>query len=121
MWVFNDKPHVKIGRAPDNDIVLANSLVSRHHIDLKYIFKMWKVESLGTNGTYVDGQSMTVTWVSRSGMEVQMGQSGPILRLWLEELSQESVIDSQDRLEEQTLTEQPILNYCEPGTFDALA
>ncbi len=106
VWIFEDKPHIKIGRAADNDIILANSLVSRHHIELKHVFDSWKLENIGTNGIFIDGQQVEIAWVTTSGMEIRVGKAGPILKLWSNAL-QESVIDVPDRLEEPTLHEQP--------------
>lgn len=106
VWTFEGKPYIKIGRAVDNDIVLANSLVSRHHIELKHVFDSWKLENTGTNGIFLDGQQVEIAWVTSNGMEIHVGQAGPILKLWPDAL-QEPVIDVPDKLEEMTLHEQP--------------
>ncbi|MEO0407949.1 MAG: FHA domain-containing protein [Cyanobacteria bacterium P01_A01_bin.135] len=106
VWTFEGKPHIRIGRAADNDIVLANSRVSRHHIDIKHVFGIWKLENVGINGMTVDGQQVKLAWINNHGLEVHVGQLGPILKFWPDSC-QESVIDAPDSLEKTTLHEQP--------------
>ncbi|MFF5073588.1 FHA domain-containing protein [Micromonospora olivasterospora] len=50
---------IRVGRAPDNDIVLDDLLVSRHHADLVRDGAGFRVIDLGTrNGTYVNGRQV---------------------------------------------------------------
>ncbi|WP_327004732.1 FHA domain-containing protein [Dactylosporangium sp. NBC_01737] len=50
----------RIGRAPDNDIVLADLQVSRHHADLLRTGAGLKLVDLGTrNGTFVNGRRVS--------------------------------------------------------------
>ncbi|MDY7024430.1 MAG: FHA domain-containing protein, partial [Cyanobacteriota bacterium] len=51
-WTFKNKSVIRIGRAKDNDIVIYNSVVSRHHLELWDRGSNWEVTNLGTNGTY---------------------------------------------------------------------
>jgi hypothetical protein len=47
---------VRIGRALDNDVVLGDLLVSRHHAELRRSGEQWELVDLGSaNGTYVNG------------------------------------------------------------------
>ena len=47
---------LRIGRAPDNDVVLDDLLVSRHHAELRRTGQRWQIVDLGTgNGTFVNG------------------------------------------------------------------
>ncbi|MFI5959423.1 FHA domain-containing protein [Cryptosporangium sp. NPDC051539] len=49
-------PRLKIGRAPDNDLVLADLEVSRHHAELRRRDDTYEIVDLGSsNGTYVNG------------------------------------------------------------------
>ena len=51
---------VRIGRAPDNDVVLTDLLVSRYHAELRATAAGTQVVDLGTrNGTYVNGQQVS--------------------------------------------------------------
>jgi pSer/pThr/pTyr-binding forkhead associated (FHA) protein len=48
---------VRIGRLPDNDVVLDDLLVSRHHAELHRCADSWQLVDLASpNGTYVNGQ-----------------------------------------------------------------
>ena len=48
---------VRLGRATDNDVVIANQRVSRYHAQLRWVESSWLVYDLdSTNGTWVDNQ-----------------------------------------------------------------
>ncbi|HEV7453146.1 MAG TPA: FHA domain-containing protein [Pseudonocardiaceae bacterium] len=48
---------LRIGRAPDNDVVLSDLLVSRYHAELRRQGQSWQLVDLGSpNGTFVNGQ-----------------------------------------------------------------
>jgi hypothetical protein len=52
-------PLTSVGRAPDNDIVLPDGDVSRHHARLEYDSGRLTVQDLrSTNGTWVNGQKI---------------------------------------------------------------
>ena len=52
---------VRIGREPDNHVVLEDLLVSRHHAVLQYDNGTWWLRDLNSaNGTYLDGRRITV-------------------------------------------------------------
>jgi ABC-type multidrug transport system ATPase subunit/ABC-type multidrug transport system permease subunit len=52
---------LRIGRAPDNDIVVPDLEVSRHHAELRSIGGSYQITDLGSRyGTYVNGQQITV-------------------------------------------------------------
>lgn len=47
---------ITVGRLPDNDVVLDDLLVSRHHAELRRDARGWTITDLGTgNGTFVNG------------------------------------------------------------------
>ncbi|MBV9140474.1 MAG: ATP-binding cassette domain-containing protein [Pseudonocardiales bacterium] len=51
---------VRIGRLPDNDVVLDDLLVSCHHAELHRCSSGWRLVDLASpNGTYVNGQRIT--------------------------------------------------------------
>jgi hypothetical protein len=51
---------VRVGRAADNDLVIAQPRVSRYHAQLRQIESTWLVYDLdSTNGTFVDGQQLS--------------------------------------------------------------
>jgi hypothetical protein len=73
---------VRIGRAPDCDLILDRSEVSRHHAELlKIDADGYEVRDLGsTNGTHVNGAAVQTAMV-RNGDEIRLG--GFPLRLYL--------------------------------------
>ena len=58
---LGDRPVVKIGRAADNDLVLADFRVSRHHAEVRRRPEgTWEVVDLQSrNGTYLGGEAIT--------------------------------------------------------------
>jgi hypothetical protein len=55
-WQALTSRPIAVGRAPDNDLVLADAEVSRHHARLEPNGAAWRVVDLGsTNGTWVNG------------------------------------------------------------------
>lgn len=56
-WKFSSYSTVRIGRAPDNDVVLYSSMVSRYHLEISHDGQRWAIFNSGRNGVYViDGQ-----------------------------------------------------------------
>jgi serine/threonine protein kinase, bacterial len=73
-WQFDQSSHVRIGRDPENQVVIEDPLVSRFHAG-----QQWQLTSHGTNGTFVNDQKVDrVTLVS--GNILQLGTGGPLLR-----------------------------------------
>ncbi len=84
-WTFEDKSAIQIGRAADNQIVLYSAVVSRHHVEIRQLNGGWEVVNLGTNGTYVDDQSISQTPVV-DGLVIRLARSGPQLQIRLGEV-----------------------------------
>lgn len=58
--VLDLQPETRLGADKDNDILLGDSYVSRHHACLRWDGQAWWVEDLNsTNGTMVDRQRLT--------------------------------------------------------------
>ena len=85
-WTFADKSAIQIGRATDNQIVLYSAVVSRHHVELRQVNGGWEVVNLGTNGTYVDDQSISQVPVV-DGLVIRLARSGPQLQIRLGEVN----------------------------------
>jgi serine/threonine-protein kinase len=79
-WQFVDPALIRLGRAPDNDVVLDRFLaVSRHHAELRPIQdKTWQLTNLGTNGTFLNGKLVSQARVV-SGDVIQLAKDGPQL------------------------------------------
>jgi hypothetical protein len=64
---------VRVGRADDNDLVLADPEVSRHHARLELDAQGWRAVDLGsTNGTWVNGVRLNAATID-AGDEVAFG------------------------------------------------
>jgi hypothetical protein len=64
---------VRVGRADDNDLVLADPEVSRHHARLEPDGQGWRMIDLGsTNGTWVNGVRLNAATIA-AGDEVAFG------------------------------------------------
>jgi Protein of unknown function (DUF3662)/FHA domain len=77
---------VRIGRASDNDLSIANQRVSRYHAQVRWVAEGWLVYDLdSTNGTFVDDQPVTGANPRRLG-------PGSVLRLGDHELRAETSV-----------------------------
>lgn len=79
-WTFEPELDIKIGRSPDNDVILYSAVVSRHHVEIRRKDSGWEVVSLGANGTYVDGKRITQVQVV-DGMIIRLASSGPKIQI----------------------------------------
>jgi ABC-type multidrug transport system ATPase subunit/pSer/pThr/pTyr-binding forkhead associated (FHA) protein len=86
-----EKPSVVIGRdAFECDISFDKNvfpMVSRKHAELRWHDGKWFVSDLNSSyGTLLDGQQISAPFPITSGSRIQIGQSGPVLRvIWTEE------------------------------------
>ena len=65
----------RVGRGPDNDVVLADPSVSYHHCEFELGLDFLKVKDCGsTNGTYVGGRKVEEESL-RSGTQLRLGQA----------------------------------------------
>ena len=86
-WEFQSESVIRIGRAPDNDVILTNPLVSRHHLELRRLDSAaensWQLINQGTNGTFLDGTLVSQSLL-KNGSLVQLARGGPLLKFQLE-------------------------------------
>ena len=94
-WRFENQDAIRIGRSPDNDVVLSDSRVSRYHLELRRIdisavrvggnftSTAWRLFNQGTNGTFVDGVLVSQAWLA-NGSLLQLAQGGPMLKFQIE-------------------------------------
>lgn len=71
---FSENRLMRIGRNPDNDIVIPAPTVSQHHAEVEKIGKRYRLRDLrSSNGTFVNGKSISGdTWV-QPGDAIQIG------------------------------------------------
>ncbi|PPT08523.1 hypothetical protein CKA32_002685 [Geitlerinema sp. FC II] len=79
-WTFDRETVVRVGRAPDNHVVLYSAVVSRHHLELRYEDRHWMMVNLGTNGTYLDDKLIATKQVE-DGAIVRLARTGPKLQV----------------------------------------
>ncbi|WP_293124426.1 FHA domain-containing serine/threonine-protein kinase [Microcoleus sp. bin38.metabat.b11b12b14.051] len=81
-WSFESESIVRIGRSPENQVVIPNALVSRQHVELQRVKSgadpQWYLVNSGTNGTFVNGILVSQGWIS-DGALIQLARGGPIL------------------------------------------
>lgn len=89
-WRFEKPEVIRIGRSPDNDLVLDDPVVSRQHLELRKVQRTngessWQLFSYGTNGTLVNDLfvSQAAVWVA-DGSFIQLARGGPILKFQIE-------------------------------------
>jgi hypothetical protein len=75
-----------IGRAPDCDLVVHDTAVSKHHARVCWDGEVALLEELGSsNGTFVNNHQLRDRWALRDGDELTFGESH-FLFLWAESL-----------------------------------
>jgi serine/threonine protein kinase, bacterial len=88
-WRFEDAV-IKVGRSPENQLVLHDSVVSRFHLELSRMDasatasaepepERWQLVNHSVNGTFVDGEAIS-TAVLASPTQLQLAYDGPILK-----------------------------------------
>ena len=90
-WCFENSSIIRIGRAADNHVVLTDSLVSRHHLELRQVDlasngAAWQLISQGTNGTFLNGVLVIQSPLPDNSL-LQLAQGGPILQFQIQEVT----------------------------------
>ncbi|MFW9261893.1 protein kinase domain-containing protein [Nostoc sp. CALU 546] len=90
-WCFENSSIIRIGRAADNHVVLTDSLVSRHHLELRQVDSPgndggWRLISQGTNGTFLNGILVIQSPLPDNSL-LQLAQGGPILQFQLQDVT----------------------------------
>ncbi|MBD2097448.1 protein kinase [Trichocoleus sp. FACHB-591] len=83
-WCFENEPIIRIGRSPDNHIVLNSTLVSRYHVELRQtdatdLESPWEMVNQGRNGTFLNG-ILVSQGLLLDGALLQLAQGGPTLK-----------------------------------------
>lgn len=85
-WTFERESVIRIGRSLRNHVVLYSSVVSRYHVELRYINEGWQLISLGSNGTYLDGRPVN-QYLIQDGEIIHLAPSGPKVRFSIQQQS----------------------------------
>lgn len=91
-WTFEQGDVIRVGRSTDNDVVLYSAVVSRHHVELHRTTSGWDVKSIGTNGTYLEGQRIAEAPVT-DGMIIRLARSGPNIQINTNEAKRDPLKD----------------------------
>ncbi|MBW4575036.1 MAG: protein kinase [Aphanothece sp. CMT-3BRIN-NPC111] len=91
-WNFERESSIRIGRSPENDVVLNDPLVSRHHLELRRVgiptpqaSVQWQLVNQGTNGTFLNGILVSQALVPNDSL-IQLARGGPMLKFQIQEL-----------------------------------
>jgi serine/threonine protein kinase, bacterial len=95
-WQFDRSQQIKIGRAPENQVVVDHPLVSRFHAELTQS-DTWQLIGHGTNGTLVNGQQIQRATLA-NGTMIRLAPDGPLLKF---EMSGSSHCQHQDNPPDQ--------------------
>lgn len=79
-WSFDQELVIRVGRSSDNNVILYSAVVSRHHVEIHRTEHGWRVKSLGTNGTYLDGKRIDEIPVE-DGIIIRLARSGPNIQI----------------------------------------
>jgi serine/threonine protein kinase, bacterial len=89
-WNFPSQSTIRIGRSPDNDVILDDPLVSRHHLELKCTVSksgnLWQLINQGTNGTFLNGILISRGVVPDEAL-IRLAREGPLLKFQAQELA----------------------------------
>jgi serine/threonine-protein kinase len=82
-WNFDSQSTIRIGRSPDNDVILNDPLVSRHHVELRASSSqsgdLWQLVNQGTNGTFLNGILVSRGLVPDEAF-IRLAREGPMLK-----------------------------------------
>jgi serine/threonine-protein kinase len=85
-WRFEQEDLVRVGRAPDNHIVLNYPVVSRYHLELRRGEKTdtgsgWQLVNLSSNGTYLKATPIQEPMALPELVILQLALDGPLLQI----------------------------------------
>ncbi|QLE59126.1 FHA domain-containing serine/threonine-protein kinase [Nostoc sp. TCL26-01] len=120
-WCFENSSVIRIGRAADNHVVLTDSLVSRHHLEIRQVdagdkVALWQVISKGTNGTFLNGVLVIQGQLPENCL-LQLAQGGPILQFQVQETTAAIEASSSPEIENFTENSSPEFSYPQGGNL----
>jgi predicted component of type VI protein secretion system len=65
------RPHIAIGRADDNDVVIRGNLISRLHARIEFSRNRFTLTDQSTNGTFVQISGEEEAFVRRDSMPIK--------------------------------------------------
>ena len=102
-WKFASLSTVRIGRAPDNDVVLFSSFVSRYHLEISHDGQQWKILNLGRNGfSPIDGHLHDENKLT-DNVTVQLAKKGPKLIIQVKDFTEDDSVTAQALPQQQNI------------------
>lgn len=71
---------IKVGRGPENLVVVYSAVVCDRHLELRRHGLLWEVKNLGVNGTYLNGKRVDQAVLNDRAI-LRLGRSGPNLQV----------------------------------------
>lgn len=97
-WTLKPDVVIRVGRSLDNQIILANSLVSRHHCELQCrsdgSIPRWWLSNRGKNGTLVNGVEIQRPVILKSRDVIQLSPKGPLMQIELSNPDRETTVQA---------------------------
>ncbi len=87
-WEFVPPAPIRIGRSPDNEVIIDRPSISRHHATIEYTqlpqgAGYWQIFNRSTNGTFVNDLSIDRVLVT-NGDRLQLSPEGAFLTIQLD-------------------------------------
>lgn len=117
-WKFQRQSTIRIGRSPDNDVILNDPLVSRHHLELREVpsqsGSFWHLVNQGTNGTFLNGSLVSQGFVPDEAL-IRLAREGPLLKFQIQEPN-DATLTQKPSVEVESMAALPHLAPCaHPG------
>ncbi len=96
-WQFDQSRQIRLGRSPENQVVIDHPLVSRFHAKLVYD-NQWKIINHGTNGILINNKTVDQVFIT-DGTVFQLAPGGPLVRF--EQTNLPNICRHQDNPPEQ--------------------
>jgi serine/threonine protein kinase, bacterial len=78
-WQFDQSTKIRLGRAPDNQVVIDHPLVSRFHAEIVHDSQHWQIVNHGTNGTLLNELPVDRAILTH-GAAFQLAPQGPVIK-----------------------------------------
>lgn len=114
-WRFETETLIRVGRAPGNEVILNNPIVSRFHLELRAMTSdtdngsgasRWLLVNLSSNGTFMAGAAISRGIITDQAI-VQLAYEGPCLQVQIGARSPRPAAPPQLPLPELTPPEVP--------------
>jgi serine/threonine protein kinase, bacterial len=77
-WQFDQSRQIRLGRAPENQVVIDHPLVSRFHAEIIFT-SCWQVINHGTNGILINNHTVDSAAIN-NGTIMQLAPAGPVIK-----------------------------------------